>query len=631
MTRLDLFSEPYAPTGNMGDGGFERLLGAPRLDGLQLVLREAIQNSCDAAKLGTGPRILIRLRTLTPDQVAVLRNQVLAELPFISSSADALTAFLDAETPRVLEICDFGTTGLGGPTRADRIPAGVDRTDFIDFMRNVGTRRNTELGGGTYGFGKASLYRTSRCSTVLVDTLAEDPGAGADARRLMACHLGESGERDEGNGFLSRYTGRHWWGVQGAADDAGKVGEPETGDAAAALSEALGAPLRTMAGATGTSILILDPDLRLDAVDHDGTEGSAGSAGVSDIGVHILERVLWNFWPRMLDTTPKHRRIHLTVEVEGVTLETPRPEDCPPLDLFARAMNEIRAGKGREIRSYRPQTFLGRLAISRGVRADRLPAFRAEGLLAKRSSCIALMRPAEMVVCYMDGPVLADERTEWAGVFVTSDEKEVEEAFASSEPAAHDVWDPSALPKGPARTWVRMGLARLKEAASEVAAPGAASGGSEGSTGSVAAVAGMLGAFLAGVGAGGPSRGGGGGGGGGGPSGRRRVSQPTFQRLEMFEGERTALFTLTVLGRGALTRLDLIPTISMDGGGVAAAGLDVVSPPVVIEVDGDGDDIFQVQPLVDIGDFEGELTVRVSVPDDCAVGLRASLLPAEST
>ena len=224
--------------------------------------------------------------------------------------------------------------------------------------------------------------------------------------------------------------------------------------------------------------------------------------------------------------------------------------------------------------------------------------------------------------------MLADERTEWAGVFVTSDDKEVEEAFASSEPAAHDVWDPSALPKGPARTWVRMALARLKEAASEVAAPGAASGGSEGSTGSVAAVAGMLGAFLAGVGAGGPTRGGGGG--GGGPSGRRRVSQPTFQRLEMFEGERTALFTLTVLGRGALTRLDLTPTISMDGGGVAAAGLDVVSPPVVIEVDGDGDDIFQVQPLVDIGDFEGELTVRVSVPDDCAVGLRASLLPAES-
>ncbi|MNR96989.1 hypothetical protein D3C72_281520 [compost metagenome] len=629
MTRLGLFSEPYAPTGNMGDGGFERLLGAPRLDGLQLVLREAVQNSCDAAKLGAGPRILIRLRTLTSDQVAVLRDQVLAELPFIASSADALTAFLESEIPRVLEICDFGTSGLGGPTRADRIPPGVERTDFIDFMRNVGTRRNTDLGGGTYGFGKASLYRTSRCSTILVDTLAHDPGPGAEARRLMGCHLGESGERDEGDGYLSRYTGRHWWGVQGEEDGAGKVGEPETGDAAAALSRALGAPLRDN-GATGTSILILDPDLRLDAMDQEVPEGGPAPSDASDIGVHILERVLWNFWPRMLETTPPDRRIDLTVEIEGVALETPRPEDCPPLDLFARAMNEVRAGKGREIRSFRPQALLGRLAISRGVRADRLPAFLGQGLLPKRSSCIALMRPAEMVVCYLEGPVLPDERTEWAGVFVTSDQKEVEEAFASSEPAAHDIWDPSALPKGPARTWVRTALARLKEAANEVVAPGAASGGSEGSARSVAAVAGMLGAFLAGVGAGGPSRGGGGGGGGGGASGRRRVSQPAFERLQMFEGERTALFTLTISGRGALNRLDLTPTVSMDGGGVAAASLDVVSLPTVMEIEGEGGEIFPVQPLVDIGDFEGDLTVRLSVPDDCAVGLRASLLPPET-
>lgn len=630
MTPLKLFPEPYAPTGNMGDGGFGRLLGAPRLDGLQLVLREAVQNSCDAAKLGVGPRILIRLRTLTPEQVAVLRDQVLAELPFIDSSAEALTAFLDSETPRVLEICDFGTTGLGGPTRADRIPPGVERTDFIDFMRNVGTRRNTDLGGGTYGFGKASLYRTSRCSTILVDTLAHDPGSGAEARRLMGCHLGEAGERDEGDGFLSRYTGRHWWGVQGDDDVAGKVGEPETGDAAAALSEALGAPRREDADATGTSILILDPDLQLDAGDQEAGEGGPVVADGGDIGVHMLERVLWNFWPRMMETTSDDRRISLTIEIEGEIMETPRPEDCPPLDLFARAMNEVRAGKGREIRSYRPQTFLGRLAISRGLRAPRLPSFMGASLLPKRSSCIALMRPAEMVVCYMDGPVLPDERTEWAGVFVTSDEKAVEEAFASSEPAAHDVWDPSALPKGPPRTWVRMALARLKEAANEVAAPGTASGGSEGSTGSVAAVAGMLGAFLAGVGTGGPTRGGGGGGGGGGSSGRRRVSQPAFERLEMFEGERTALFTLTVSGRGPLTRLDLTPVISMDGGGVAAATLDVSSPPIVMEIDGDDGETYPVRPLVDIGDFEGGLTVRVSVPDDCAVGLRASLLPAEA-
>ena len=63
-TRLSPFSEPYGATGNIGDN-FHRLLGAPSLDRLQTVIREAVQNIADAAKLGVGPEIEIRLRQLT--------------------------------------------------------------------------------------------------------------------------------------------------------------------------------------------------------------------------------------------------------------------------------------------------------------------------------------------------------------------------------------------------------------------------------------------------------------------------------------------------------------------------------------------------------------------------------------
>jgi hypothetical protein len=623
MTPLGLFAEPYAPSGNMGDGGFERLLGAPRLDGLQLVLREAIQNGCDAAKLGGGPRILIRLRMLTPDQVAVFQGVVLKTRPLVASSADALERFLNSGTPRVLEICDYGTTGLGGPTRADRIPVGGGRTDFIDFMRNVGTRRNTDLGGGTYGFGKSSLYRMSRCSTILVDTLAHDPGAGAEARRVMGCHLGEAGDQDDGDGYLRRYTGRYWWGA-GAVDDDG-VGEPVTGEAAASLWRAVGGPSRDVQAETGTSIMILDPDLRMDAAGDEIDGETPASGEPSAVGVHIIERVLWNFWPRMLETTPEARRLELQVEVDGVVLETPKPEDCPPLDLFARAMNTLRRGEGSKVMCGKPIATLGTLAISRGVRAERLPTFRARGLLPSHASHIALMRPAEMVVCYLDGSALPDERVEWAGVFVTSDDPAIEEAFASSEPAAHDAWDPGGLPKGRARTFVSVGMRRLKEAAEAVAAPAAASGGAQSTGHSVAAVASRLGAFLAGIGQGGPVRGGGGGGGGGGT--RRRASAPAFRRLEIHEGERTALFTFTVSGRGAFPRLVLTPTIAMDGGGVPAATLDVGNRPRVIGIEAGDEGPLAPGETVDIGDFEGELTVRLSVPDNCAVGLRAAVLP----
>lgn len=624
MTALGLFAEPYAPSGNMGDGGFERLLGAPRLDGLQLVLREAIQNGCDAAKLGRGPRILIRLRTLTPDQVAVFRDVVLKTRPLVASSADALERFLNSAQPRVLEICDYRTTGLGGPTRADRIPVGGGRTDFIDFMRNVGTRRNTDLGGGTYGFGKSSLYRMSRCSTILVDTLAHDPGAGAEARRVMGCHLGEAGDQDDGDGYLRRYTGRYWWGA-GDFDDDG-AGEPVTGEAAASLWEAVGGPSRDLQAETGASIMILDPDLRLDAAGDETDSETPASGDPAAVGVHIIERVLWNFWPRMLETTPEARRLELQVEVDGVVLETPRPEDCPPLDLFARAMNTLRNGEGSKVMCGKPIATLGTLAISRGLRADRLPTFRSKGLLPSHASHIALMRPAEMVVCYLEGSALPDERTEWAGVFVTSDDPAIEEAFASSEPAAHDAWDPAGLPKGRSRTFVTVGMRRLREAAEAVAAPAAASGGAQSTGHSVAAVASRLGAFLAGIGQGGPTRVGGGGGGGGGGA-RRRATAPAFRRLAIHEGERTALFTFTVSGRGAFPRLVLTPTIAMDGGGVPAATLDVGHRPRVIGIEAGDEGPLLPGETIDIGDFEGELTVRLSVPDNCAVGLRAAVLP----
>lgn len=249
LTPLSLHSEPYGSTGNIGEN-FRRLLGAPTLDPLQTVIREAVQNIADASCPGVGPEILIRLRTLSDAQRDTLRRFILSEIPEEPASSDMITAFLDAYVPVVLEICDFGTVGLGGPTRSDRIPVGVDQTNFIDFLRNIGTARDTEQGGGTYGFGKVALYRASSCSTIIVDTLPF--GSGPDGRRLMACHVGRSFEKPE-NGMRRRFTGRHWWGVRDPADS---IADPLTGPAASILADRLGLPERH-SDRSGTSIMIL--------------------------------------------------------------------------------------------------------------------------------------------------------------------------------------------------------------------------------------------------------------------------------------------------------------------------------------------------------------------------------------
>ena len=270
LARLSPYSERYGATGNIGEN-FRRLLGTPSLDPLQTLLREAVQNIADAAKLGVGPEIKIRLRQLTPEQHEVLASRVICGQLGEPNSDKLLAAMQSRRESVVMEICDFGTVGLGGPTRSDRIPSGAKDTDFIDFLRNVGTARNTGHGGGTYGFGKVALYNASKCRTIVVDTLPH--GSRPADRRLIGCHLGASYEVPE-KGLRTRFTGRHWWGISDLEDG---IVDPVTGNAAGMLASALGLPERDM-GRSGTSVMILDFD----------TEGN----DLKEIGNRVVEGLL---------------------------------------------------------------------------------------------------------------------------------------------------------------------------------------------------------------------------------------------------------------------------------------------------------------------------------------------------
>lgn len=329
LPRITPYSEPYGATGNIGENVL-KLIGTPSLDRQQTVVREAVQNIADAAKPGVGPEILIRLRRLTSQQREVLASQVICGR-LQEDSSNALLADMRARRDLiVMDICDFNTTGLGGPTRSDRIPAGTTQTDFIDFLRNVGTPRDTKQGGGTYGFGKVSLYGASRCRTIIVDTLPDT--SGPEGRRLMGCHLGRSFRVPKG-GMLNQFTGRHWWGI---ADPTDGIVDPVTGNPASDLARLLGLPSRDVAGQSGTSIMILDFE----------TDGER----LSVIGNRVVEGLLCNFWPRMMADTPADRRFRCQVEVDGSPLTIPEPEQFPPLDLFAKAMRAFRTGKGNDVR-----------------------------------------------------------------------------------------------------------------------------------------------------------------------------------------------------------------------------------------------------------------------------------------
>jgi len=607
MTRLSLFSEPFAPTGNMAGEGFRRLLGRPALGLLQTVLRESLQNVVDAAITDEGPKVLVRVRTLTADQRRVIQESVFSKRPSADCSARDLGASLHGEV-KVLEIADFRTIGLSGPTRADLIQDGGEAPNFVNFFRNVGAGRDSHQGGGTYGYGKSAFYAVSQCATILADSLTRHDGK--ETRRFLGCHLGAAFDVAM-NGARKRYTGRHWWGVSDATDGVDPLG----GDAAAELAGALGLPTRGP-GDSGTTIVVVDPEL---------PEG-VGSDGIAK---EIIEGILWNFWPRMTRDCPSRRRLEVHVEVEGRAWKVPTPETFPPLDLFAKAMAQLRgkAGEVQSIQCGNPQKVLGSLAISRGLTAGRHVISERPGSLVPLQSChIALMRPVELVVKYLKGTPLSDPRFEWAGVFICSEEDEVETAFAQSEPPAHDDWVPDNLPKGREKTFVNVALKRLKEAAvTYVQAPGSRTGSAHSQEGLVGAAA-MLGGALAGAVAEGPGRRQGAGGRGSTPK-TTTVGKATFERLFLGpSGERVARFRAALRNAGSDPDLSVVAHgfVCVDGGGDAGANDEHTVSVLAMALE-DTDRSADGSRLK-VGRLAGQVVIDVLVPSDAAVGVKLELV-----
>ena len=612
LISASLYSEPYGITGNIGEN-FRRLLGAPSLDPLQTVIREAVQNVADSAKLGIGPEIIIRVRRLTANQRSVLSRNVLDDLPREQTSRDRLREFLDRKEAVVMEICDFGTSGLGGPTRADRIPFGTEETDFIDFLRNIGTPRDTEQGGGTYGFGKVALYQVSRCSTILVDSLV---AGGVDAkRRLIGCHIGKSYEEPE-NGMHRRYTGRHWWGKPDSEDS---IVDPVVGEEAEQLASALGF-LPRGEGRTGTSIMILDFDNE--------------SGDLETVGHRIVELLLWNFWPRMMMDTPADRRFSCAVEVNGVSINIPSPEEFSPLHLFVKAMLAAKKVSGDgvyKIASRNPRKHLGILALEKGLHTPRRPLVDEDSIFPPVSKHIALMRPVELVVKYLEGEALPDERLEWGGVFIASSEHEVERAFANSEPPAHDNWNPNNLPKGRAKTYVNVALRELKDYALDMGnlANGQAPTTSSGPP--LARVAGRLGMVLERVSGDGARRNGSTGGGGGGPRpARARASRPVFERIEHDGDSTIAVFSSEVRQDARRSGRVLTAKAAVAIEGTAAGSIDpLIVQPSVISIRQSNGGPTSLSDRVNLDGTEGCYEIFVRMPPDCAVTVDAEILSGE--
>jgi hypothetical protein len=534
-------------------------------------------------------------------QSAFLRDKVIVDFSDKDPGFDQLGSSLGNERTKVLEISDWHTSGLGGPTRADRPYDGPEPTDFIDFMRNIGSPQDKEMGGGTYGYGKSTLWLNSQCGTICVHTSTRFQNGPVE--RFMACRVGSTYDGEE-----KKHTGRHWWGR--VAED--EIVDPLEGEEAASFAANLGMEGRPQGAneSMGSTLMIIDPDLG------DRTPGQF-------IGL-LKETLLWFFWPKMLDVNPA-TKMTFEVGLEGEVEKIENPSRFAPLKLMVESYEKIITGRDSDCEAIKwRQTPLGKIATDTGLVSERVD-FQLEQsdemMFPKRSHHVALMRRWGGIVKYYPGPEKPNHHVEYGGVFIT--EESADDVFAKSEPPAHDDWIYDSL-EGREKSYVRTAVNKIWDYLQVQFAPILADS-SGGDQTNLAPLAGKLGGLLfglSGMRVGGRTSVGGGGG------GRARsvtVTTPQANGFEEIDGIGCALFVFEIKGNSATScRLAASPKVLIDDGGSMPEGVE--QPQIIRWKRPCGNEVsdrsLEIEDLGDPGTYE----IAVSLPEDCAVKLGMSVI-----
>lgn len=190
------------------DSGIEHFTGSP----IRHLAREVNQNSLDAPSSATEVvRVTMRLvhvETATIPNLEELKSTIaLCKVAAKTESEKAMLFFdsasveLEKKKIAVLEICDFNTKGMAGPS--------VNGTPFYAFTKAPGqSRKPGEDGLGSFGIGKYAPYAVSKLRTVFVSTVyADDQGQHqqlTQGKSILMSH-------DEGK---TRRQGRGFWGIR---------------------------------------------------------------------------------------------------------------------------------------------------------------------------------------------------------------------------------------------------------------------------------------------------------------------------------------------------------------------------------------------------------------------------------
>lgn len=225
---------------------------------LDLLVREAIQNSSDASLTQPGPAFAVNFtaKTFCPAQFN----------SFLTDIEDYLNSRFPGESAHFLEIRDVMTSGLTGHIKKKDIKKD-DHGNFFKLIYDTGKRQTQSGAGGNWGFGKSVYYRVGIGIVIFYSRIKTDEGY--QSRLIVTLVEDESKKNPDGsdatilNRLEPKSAGKAWWGIRDGEDLLPITDE----EFIAPVLDIFG--LKPFKGTeTGTSVIIpyIDPQALLDDV-----------------------------------------------------------------------------------------------------------------------------------------------------------------------------------------------------------------------------------------------------------------------------------------------------------------------------------------------------------------------------
>ena len=180
---------------------------------LDLLVREAIQNSSDASLMQSGHAFAVNFtaKTFSPARFNA----------YLTDIEDYLNLRFPEETAHFLEIRDLMTSGLTGNTRKADIKK-EDHGNFFKLIYDTGKRQTQTGAGGNWGFGKSVYYRVGIGIVIFYSRIKVD--SAYESRLIVTLVEDESKKNPDGtdatilNRLESKSAGKAWWGIRDGED-----------------------------------------------------------------------------------------------------------------------------------------------------------------------------------------------------------------------------------------------------------------------------------------------------------------------------------------------------------------------------------------------------------------------------